>query len=137
MVRSQRARLWSGLLLLPLLVLLMGARQVPLVDPDPIAVPAGLTEARVAKAIKAALVGRTWVISEEQPGKIVATLNLRTHMAKIEIPFDTKQVAVRYLDSSELMYGEKKGVKVIHRNYLSWIQNLVGDISRNMILAGE
>ena len=137
MVRSQRARLWSGLLLLPLLVLLMGARQVPLVDPDPIAVPAGLTEARVAKAIKAALVGRTWVISEEQPGKIVATLNLRTHMAKIEIPFDTKQVAIRYLDSSELMYGEKKGVKVIHRNYLSWIQNLVGDISRNMILAGE
>ncbi|HEY0683541.1 MAG TPA: hypothetical protein VGD45_14495 [Steroidobacter sp.] len=137
MIRSKRARLWSGLLLLPLLALLMGARQVPLVDPDPIAVPAGLTEARVAKAIKAALVGRTWVISEEQPGKIIATLNLRTHMAKIEIPFDTKQVAVRYLDSSELMYGEKKGVKVIHRNYLSWIQNLVGDISRNMILAGE
>lgn len=137
MIRSQRARWWSGLLLLPVLALLMGARQVPLVDPEPIAVPAGLTEAKIGKAIKAALVGRTWVVTEDQPGKILATLNLRTHMAKIEIPYDTSKVAVRYLDSSELMYAEKKGVKVIHRNYLSWIQNLVTDINRNLLLAGE
>lgn len=137
MNRSQRSRWWSGLLLLPVLALLMGARQVPLVDPEPFSVPAGLTEAKVNKAIKAALVGRTWVVTEEQPGKIVATLNLRSHMAKIEIPYDTSKVAIHYLDSSELMYGEKKGVKVIHRNYLSWIQNLVTDINRNLLLAGE
>ena len=137
MLRSQRARWWSGLLLLPVLALLMGARQVPLVDPEPFAVPAGLTEAKVSKAIKAALVGRTWVVTDEQPGKISATLNLRSHMAKIEIPYDTSKVAVRYVDSSELMYAEKKGVKVIHRNYLSWIQNLVTDINRNLLLAGE
>ncbi len=137
MVRSQRSRWWSGLLLLPVLALLMGARQVPLVDPEPFTVPAGLTDSQVAKAIKAALVGRTWVVTDEQPGKVVATLNLRTHMAKIEIPYDTSKVAIRYLDSSELMYGEKKGVKIIHRNYLSWIQNLITDINRNLILAGE
>lgn len=137
MVGSRRARLWPGLLLLPLLALLMGARQVPLVNPDPIAVPAGLTEAKVARSIKAAMVGREWVVSEERPGKIVATLNLRTHMAKIDINFDTAKVAIQYLDSRELMYGEKKGVTVIHRNYLSWIQNLVTDINRNMILMQE
>jgi hypothetical protein len=135
--RPARARLWSGLLLLPVLVLLMGARQVPLVNPEPIAVPAGLTEAKIAKSIKAALVGRTWVVSEEQPGHMVATLNLREHMAKIDITYDTGKVAMRYLDSKELMYGEKKGVTVIHRNYLSWIQNLVTDISRNMVLASD
>jgi hypothetical protein len=137
MFRSRRARLWSGLLLLPVLALLMGARQVPLVDPEPIAVPAGLTEAKVVRAIKAALVGRTWVVSEEQPGKIIATLNLRSHMAKIDISYDTSKVNIKYLDSRELMYGEKKGVTVIHRNYLSWLQNLVTDISRNLILAGD
>ena len=137
MVGSRRARLWSGLMLLPLLALLMGARQVPLVNPDPIAVPAGLTEAKVARSIKAALVGREWVVNEEKPGKMIATLNLRTHMAKIDINFNTSKVSIQYLDSNELMYGEKKGVTVIHRNYLSWIQNLVTDISRNMILAGE
>lgn len=137
MVGSRHARLWSGLLLLPVLALLMGARQVPLVNPDPIAVPAGLTEAKVARSIKAALVGREWVVSEEQPGKILATLNLRAHVAKIDVSFDTSKVNIRYLDSKELMYGEKKGVTVIHRNYLSWIQNLVTDINRNMILSGE
>lgn len=137
MVQSRRARLWSGLLLLPLLALLMGARQVPLVNPDPIAVPTGLTESKVARSIKAALVGREWVISEEQPGKIIATLNLRTHMAKIGVNYDTSKVAIQYLDSKELMYDQRKGVTVIHRNYLSWVQYLVTDISRNMILAGE
>lgn len=137
MVRSRRARLWSGLLLLPLLALLMGARQVPLENPEPIAVPAGLTDAKIARSIKAALVGRQWVVSEEQPGKIIATLNLRSHMAKIDIGYDSSQVRIQYLDSKELMHGEKKGVTVIHRNYLSWVQNLVTDISRNMILAGE
>ncbi len=137
MVGSRRARLWSGLLLLPVLALLMGARQVPLVNPEPIAVPAGLTQAKVARSIKAALVGREWVVSEEQPGKIIATLNLRAHMAKIDVSFDTSKVTIQYLDSKELMYGEKKGTTVIHRNYLSWIQNLVTDISRNMILAGD
>lgn len=136
MVRS-RARLWSSLLLLPLLALLMGARQVPLVDPEPFAVPAGLTEAKIVKSIKAALVGREWVVSEEQPGKIIATLNLREHMAKIDVSYDTSRIAIRYLDSKELMYAHKKGVTVIHRNYLSWIQNLVTDINRNMILAGD
>lgn len=130
-------RLWSGLLLVPFLVLLMGARQVPLVNPDPIAVPAGLTEAKVIRSIKAALVGRQWVVSEEQPGKIIGTLNLREHMAKIDVSFDASKIHIKYLDSKELMYGEKKGVTVIHRNYLSWIQNLVNDIGRNMILATE
>jgi hypothetical protein len=55
-----RARAWSGLLLLAALVFLMGGRQVPLTDPEPIAVPAGLRVEQVAKAIKAALVGR-WI----------------------------------------------------------------------------
>lgn len=137
MVGSRRARLWSGLLLLPLLALLMGARQVPLENPEPIAVPAGLSEQKVARSIKAALVGRGWVVTEEQPGKIVSTLNLRSHMAKIDISYNPSQIKIAYLDSKELMYGEKKGVTVIHRNYLSWVQNLVTDIGRNMILAAD
>ena len=39
-----------------------------------------------------------------------------------------------YLDSGELMYAQKKGQRVIHRNYLSWIQNLVNDMNRNLVL---
>ena len=60
-----RARAWSGLLLVSALVFLMGARQVPLTDPEPLAVPAGLKVEQVTKAIKAALVGRTWAITSD------------------------------------------------------------------------
>lgn len=125
---------WSYLLLLPLFVLLMGARQVPLTDPEPLSIPASASAEQVTKAIKAALVGRTWEITEEQPGKIISTLHLRTHMAKIEVIYDDKLIHIKYLDSSELMYEDKKGGRFIHRNYLSWIQNVRSDISRDLVL---
>ena len=130
-----RARAWSGLLLVSAMVFLMGARQVPLADPEPVPVPAGLTGEQVAKAIKATLLGRTWAITQEEPGHIVSTLNLREHMAKIDIAYDLQAIKIRYLDSGELMYAQKKGQRVIHRNYLSWIQNLVNDLNRNLVLA--
>ena len=132
-----RARAWSGLLLVATLVFLMGARQVPLADPEPIAVPAGLKLEQVAKAIKASLVGRTWAVTQEEPGHIVSTLNLREHMAKIDIAYDLQAIKIRYLDSGELLYAEKKGQRVIHRNYLSWIQNLVNDVNRNLTLVQQ
>ena len=129
-----RARAWSGLLLVSALVFLMGARQVPLTDPEPVAVPAGLKIEQVTKAIKAALVGRTWAITSEEPGHIVSTLNLREHMAKIDIVYDVQTIRIKYLDSGELLYAEKKGQRMIHHNYLNWIQNLVNDMNRNLML---
>ena len=129
-----RARSWSALLVVAAMVFLMGARQVPLTDPQPIAVPAGLKIEQVSKAIKAALVGRAWAITSEEPGRIVSTLNVREHMAKIDVVYDVKTITIKYLDSGELMYAEKKGTRVIHRNYLNWIQNLVTDMNRNLQL---
>ena len=129
-----RARAWSGLLLVSALVFLMGARQVPLTDPEPIAVPAGMKIDQVTKAIKASLVGRTWAVASEEPGHIVSTLNLREHMAKIDIVYDVQTIRIKYLDSGELLYAEKKGQRMIHHNYLNWIQNLVTDMNRNLTL---
>ena len=129
-----RARAWSGLLLVSALVFLMGARQVPLTDPEPVAVPAGLKIEQVTKAIKAALVGRTWAVTSEEPGHIVSTLNLREHMAKIDIVYDVQTIRIKYLDSGELLYAQKKGQRMIHHNYLNWIQNLVNDMNRNLTL---
>ena len=129
-----RARTWSALLVVSAMVFLMGGRQVPLSDPEPVAVPAGMKLEQVTKAIKASLVGRTWALTQDEPGHIVSTLNLREHMAKIDIAYDVQTIKIRYLDSGELMYAEKKGQRVIHRNYLNWIQNLVNDINRNLTL---
>jgi len=129
-----RARTWSALLLVSAMVFLMGARQVPLTDPQPIAVPAGLKVEQVSKAIRAALAGRAWTVTSEEPGHIVSTLNVREHMAKIDIVYDVQTIAIKYLESGELMYAEKKGQRMIHRNYLNWILNLVNDMNRNLVL---
>jgi hypothetical protein len=129
-----RARTWSALLLVSAVVFLMGARQVPLTDPQPIAVPAGLKVEQVSKAIRAALAGRAWAVTSEEPGHIVSTLNVREHMAKIDIVYDLQTITIKYLESGELMYAEKKGQRMIHRNYLNWILNLVNDTNRNLVL---
>jgi hypothetical protein len=129
-----RARSWSALLVVAAMVFLMGARQVPLADPAPLAVPAGLKIEQVGKAIKAALVGRTWQVTADEPGHIVSTINVREHMAKIDIVYDLQSIKITYVDSGELMYAEKKGQRMIHRNYLNWIQNLVNDMNRNLML---
>jgi hypothetical protein len=129
-----RARTWSALLLVSAMVFLMGARQVPLTDPQPIVVPAGLKIEQVSKAIRAALAGRAWAVTSEKPGHIVSTLNVREHMAKIDIVYDVQTITIKYLESGELMYAEKKGQRMIHRNYLNWILNLVNDMNRNLVL---
>lgn len=101
-------------------------------DPDPIAVPTKLSAEQVATEIKRALAGRGWTVSKESAGRIDSTLYLRSHVARIEVTFDAQQVTLRYVSSENLDYEEKKGKRLIHRNYMSWIGNLSGDISRNL-----
>ncbi len=121
--------LFLALALLPGVTL---ARSSELIDPDPIAVPAGRTPAAVATAIKAALVGRTWSVSKETPGRIDATLYIRSHVARIAITYDKAQVRIAYVSSENLKYQEKRGKRYIHSNYNGWIGNLVADLSRNL-----
>ena len=57
------------LLLIPFAFLLMGARGAPLVDPQPIAVPAGLTAKDVSKAIRTGIVSRGWIVGKDEKGQ--------------------------------------------------------------------
>lgn len=125
------------LLLLPVLFLLMAARQAPLVDPDPVAIPAKVTDAQVAKAVRNALVNRKWTVTDEKPGEIRSTLLLRDHKARIAITWDKRQLRIAYVDSENLKYEVEDGRKLIHKNYLSWINNLVADIGANLNLLAE
>ena len=62
-MRFSRGMLLQGMLALLALVAFAGdaeARRAPLVDPEPVAIPAGLTAEQVAADIKRALVGRGW-----------------------------------------------------------------------------
>src|SRR5688500_57919 len=123
-----RARL-SYILLIPLAFLLMGARAIVLADPDPIAVPAVLDEKAVSKAIRMGLAQRGWVVSAEEPGKVDATLNLRSHVARIAITYDKEHVRIAYVSSENLLYEEKKDGRYINRNYVHWVTNVTQEIS--------
>ncbi|RCS29373.1 hypothetical protein DEO45_12820 [Rhodanobacter denitrificans] len=123
------------LLLLPMLLLTMAFRQTPLVDPPPIDVPAGLTAVQVSKAVKGALIGRTWVVTAEHADGIDAALNGNDYQARIHVAFDTHQVKISYAGSTNLKYEVKKdGTRLIHTNYMNWMRYLSGDIGRDLQL---
>ena len=128
-----RSRL-AALLLIPLAFMLMGgATPIPLADPEPISVPAGLNIEQVSKAIKVAVASRPgWAITKEDNGQFEVTLNVRQHMLKVNVPYSTSSVAIKYVDSQNLDYSEKKGVKVIHPKWVNWTRNLASDIQREL-----
>ncbi|MFN7784186.1 MAG: hypothetical protein ACK5PG_15805 [Lysobacterales bacterium] len=123
------------LILLPFFLLLMGARQAPLTDPDPIAVPAGLELKTVEREIKRALIGRGWTITAETEGQIDSTLNIRAHTARVRISYDGQRVSLAYVSSENLAYEEKRGERYIHKNYASWVNNVLTDLSRGLQMA--
>ena len=108
------------------------ARSAELVDPPPIMVPAGLSQAQVAGEIKRALRGRGWAVNQERPGEIEATLYLRGHEVRIAIAHDAREVHIAYLASANLDYEEADGKRWIHSNYLGWIGFLCGDLQNNL-----
>jgi hypothetical protein len=127
-----RSRL-AVLLFVPLAFMLMGAKAV-LVDPEPVAVPAGIAAKDVAKAIKVGIIRRGWVVSKDENNQIDAILNVRTHMAHVVIPYSDKEVSIKYVGSDNLDYQEKNGVKYIHGNYIKWVRNMQSDIQRELQL---
>lgn len=117
-------------LLLPLLLLLMAFHQLPLVNPQPIAVPAKAAPEQVYKAITTVLARFGWVVASDKPGEIEATYAPRDFTARIGISYDRAHVQIRYLNSTNLKYEVKKdGITYIHKNYTAWIRNLVTGIS--------
>jgi hypothetical protein len=122
-----------ALLLLPVALLLMAA--TPLVDPAPIPVPAGLDAKAVATSIRLGGAQRGWIVTRQEPGAMELTLNIRTHMAKVGVKYDTQSIQLTYLESTNLDYEVKKGDRYIHRNYPKWVNNLVNDITMQLALA--
>lgn len=115
-----------------ILILSINIQAAELVDPAPVAIPGDLTSVQVATEIKRALIGRGWIVNREQPGKIEASLHIRTHVARVAIHYSESQVSLTYLSSDNLDYKEKKGKRMIHKNYLSWVNNIMQDIYKNM-----
>jgi hypothetical protein len=89
----------------------------------PVVGPAGgqkSTSAQVRNAIMRAGSGLGWEIKEVQPFLLEGTLHLRTHMARVSIPYSAERYSIVYKDSENLQYDGK----MIHSNYNGWVQNL-------------
>lgn len=111
----------------------MAARE--LVDPPAVTIPEAVEAAEAAKIIKTSLVTRGWTVEKESAGKIDAVLYLRSHVARVSLNYSDKDVKLVYVSSENLDYKEKKGKRYIHKNYLSWVNNVMQDINKNLQLA--
>jgi hypothetical protein len=74
----------------------------------------------VGDAITRAGVALGWQMKVQEPGHIVGTLFIRSHMAQVDINYTKTSYNIEYKDSTNLKYDGTH----IHSNYNGWIQNL-------------
>ena len=87
-----------------------------------------LTRDQVKSAIIRAGAALGWVMKEDGPGKISASLAVRKHTAEVEIPYSPKGYSINYKTSTNLDAADGK----IHKNYNGWIQNLSKGINAQL-----
>lgn len=73
-----------------------------------------------SEQIRRAGAGLGWAMDDVRPGLIRGTLNLRTHQAVVDIPYDRDRFSIQYAGSSNLDYDGA----TIHSNYNGWVQRL-------------
>jgi hypothetical protein len=82
----------------------------------------------VKKAIMRAGATLGWKMNSDNPGKVVGTLNIRTHTAVVEIPYSPRSYSINYKSSVNLEASEGK----IHNNYNGWVKNLAKGIDAQL-----
>lgn len=118
-----------------MIVLVSGCRTSPvknIEDQNIVASSSDYTEDDVKKAIVVSGAGLGWNMKADKPGHILGTLNIRDHMAMVDIKYDLKSYSITYKDSSNLKYDATGGEAVIHSNYNGWIENLDRSIKASL-----
>ena len=118
----------------------LGDPRLALID-DPLRVEfrsaATLTKEKIRRAIAIAALSWEWKILAETDGRseLIRTVNSK-HVMRVDVVYDPAGYAVRYLDSTNLLYEEtaESGgrVRAIHRNYNIWIGELATTINSNL-----
>lgn len=125
-------RLHLTLAALAVAAALAGCTSAPImnVQEAPVATASGktLSPQEVRAAILRAGASLGWQMRDDGPNKLVGTLNLRSHQAVVDIPYDSKSYSIKYRSSVNL---EERGGQ-IHKNYNGWIQNLTRAINAQL-----
>jgi hypothetical protein len=87
--------------------------------------------AEVRAAIVGALNDKGWIVEQDDPGRILAEINVRSHRADIAIDYSATQYSITYQDSADLLHDGS----MIHRNYNKWIMLLEREINQRLSAA--
>jgi hypothetical protein len=108
-----------------------GARAEPIYDAE-IPVPPTAKTVDITQVIQKALIANSWTIQTQGNGMIGSMIFWHSHSAEIRILFDREYVRIKYVTSTNLLYDEKQGVRMIHRNYNKRIKLLERDITNRL-----
>ncbi|MEW6647128.1 MAG: hypothetical protein AB1450_08010 [Pseudomonadota bacterium] len=126
-------RLFALVLLIGVsLAIATGCRSNPVYNVEDATVVTNTDKPATAEDIKKAILraGTTlgWNMKVAKPGHIIGTLNLRKHMAQVDIKYSPKSYSITYRDSQNLDYDGTN----IHSNYNGWIQRLQQNIQSQL-----
>ena len=125
-------RFFSKFAALALVVSLAGCAGVPIMNVTDALTTNASGKAQSKEEVRAAILragaALGWQIKDEGPNMLVGTLQLRKHLAVVEIPYSTTNYSIKYRSSLNL---NQKGM-TIHKNYNGWIQNLTRGINAQL-----
>src|SRR5947209_11698579 len=115
------------------LLMLVGCTSKPIlnVSNEPIVVASGRTASmeNVRDAIVRAGSKLGWQMTPASSGVIEGRLNLRDHIATVDVKYDTRSYSIVYHDSTNPNYQNGQ----IHSNYNGWIENLNREIQTQLL----
>jgi len=82
----------------------------------------------IGKAITIAGAGLGWRMKAQGSGHLLGTLAIRSHVAVVDIKYNTENYSITYKDSTNLDYNGE----YIHSNYNGWVQNLEKSINAQL-----
>ena len=116
----------------------LARRGVPLENYDNVPVVradrAVLTDARLREGIVRGVQRNRWIVVEDTPGRIVASLALRggKHTMTVEIRYGSGSFSIDYRDSYNLNYRTGPGGPVIHPTYNKEVKGLLDAINAGL-----
>ena len=96
------------------------ARQAPLYTATSVPFGGDAPGRERSLQIRRAGAGLGWAMEDVAPGLIRGTLELRTHKAAIEVPYDRQHFSINYASSQNLDFDGRS----IHSNYNGWVRRL-------------
>lgn len=109
-----------------------GARMVPLQSQGAVMIPTPQQDAEVRAAIARALSARRFTVEQEQPNKIVARLDNRGTVLRLNIDYSGSQFNIGYLDSQGYNYQVGPQGPMISRSYATYVANLRSSIQEEL-----